>query len=430
MADGQIISTIAGDSSSMYNGDGIAGTMASLYNPSGVVVDGTGNIYIADGSHNRIRKINTNGIIITICGTGIAGYNGDGISATNAEINYPSRIALDKNGNIYVCDDHNFRIRMVDTSGIIYTIAGTGISGYNGDNIASTLAQITGSDGIAVDDNGNVYIGDISNHRIRKISPAIGGIITTIAGTGTIGYSGDGGPATLAQLYQPFGIALDKIGNLYEAEYGNYCVRKINTAGIISTIAGNGTRGSSGDGLAATLGQFDWPSGISVDGFGNIYIADVSNNKIRKVDNSGIITTIAGNGSGGFSGDGGLAIDAELASPDDVYPDKNGNLYIADWGNNRIRYIRNTVFVNLIKFTEPSISIYPNPTKGIFYVKLLSGINAIVPISIKDVLGNEVLEVDLFTNQISTIKIDVPAGVYFLSATYFGERWYDKIIVN
>ena len=415
-AHAQIITTIAG-SDSISLGDGGPATACELYNPSDVAIDTAGNIYIADGSNNRIRKVNTSGIITTIAGTGTAGYNGDGIAATLAELSYPSSIALDGSGNIYICDDHNFRIRMINTSGIITTIAGTGTSGYNGDNIAATSAQITSSAGIAVDGSGNVYISDIGNNRIRKISPVTGGIITTISGTGIAGYSGNGGPATAGEIYHPIAITTDGLGNVYFTEYGNNCVRKINAVGILSTIAGNGTGGYSGDSFAATMAQLDFPTGVKVDNLGNVYISDANNNRIREVNTSDIITTIAGTGIAGFSGDGGPAILAEFISPGGIAVNGQGNVYIADWGNNRIRYIRNTVSIKSIINDSVSFKVYPNPApNGQFTISISSNTNEKVNIIITDLLGEKIKNFIATTNKPMVVQLDVPTGIYILSA--------------
>ena len=221
---------------------------------------------------------------------------------------------------------------MNSTTGIITTIAGNGIAGYSGDGGLATNAELNNPYGVAVDSNGNIYIADTNNNRIRKVNSTTG-IITTIAGNGTAGYSGDGGLATNAELYYPYGVAVDSNGNIYIADTYNNRIRKVNsTTGIITTIAGNGTAGYSGDGGPATNAQLNYPYGVAVDSSGNIYIADTDNNRIRKVNSTtGIITTIAGNGNPGYSGDGGPATNAELYDPSGVAVDSNGNIYIADY---------------------------------------------------------------------------------------------------
>jgi len=429
LAHAQIITTVAGDSTQGYNGDNIPAVNAELYYPTDVAIDAYKNVYIADGKNNRIRKINSSGIITTIAGTGVAGYNGDDIAATLAEINYPSALTLDASGNIYFCDDHNFRIRMINTSGVITTIAGTGTSGYNGDNILATSAQITTSGGIAVDVDGHIYIGDNDNNRIRQISSAIRGTITTIAGTGSPGHSGDGSPATNAELNNPTGVAIDGIGNIYIAEFGNKCIRKINVTGIISTIAGTGTSGFSGDNGPATIAELSWPNGLKVDASGNIFFADVYNNRIRKIDNSGIITTIAGTGAGSFSGDGGLAILADLNGVEGLGIDNTNNIYIADWGNDRIRFVKSTVSVKNQNLVDDNISIYPNPSNGIFTADIMSTANETATIVVTNILGQRIKEITTLTNQLLAITIDVPSGIYFLTAITNNNAVSKKILL-
>ncbi|NCX95569.1 MAG: hypothetical protein EBX41_04010, partial [Chitinophagia bacterium] len=296
----QIITTIAGNGSGGYSGDGGAATAASLNEPKGVAVDASANVYIADCFNNRIRKVNTSGIISTIAGNGSAGYSGDGGAATAASLSLPKGVAVDASGNVYFPDQNNNRIRKVNTSGVISTIAGNGSLGYSGDGGAATAASLSGPYGVAVDASGNVYIADCFNNRIRKVNTS--GVISTIAGngyhdsTGRGGYGGDGGAATAASLNYPIGVAVDASGNVYIADYNNKRIRKVNTSGIISTIAGNGSPGYSGDGGAATAASFNYSEGVAVDASGNVYIADSYDNRIRKVTMCAtpIIAPIAG----------------------------------------------------------------------------------------------------------------------------------------
>jgi sugar lactone lactonase YvrE len=302
-----IISTVAGNGTAGYNGDGIAATSAELNRPILAAVDSAGNTYIADNGNGRIRKVSAGtGLISTVAGTGITGYNGDGIAATSAELNGVNSIAVDGAGNIYIADYWNERLRKVSAStGQISTVAGNGTAGYNGDGIAATNAEFSGLDGIAVDSAGNIFVADYSNNRIRKVSASTG-LISTVAGTGVGGFNGDGITAISAELNSPFGVALDSSGNIYISDLGNERIRKVSVStGLISTVAGIGTPGYNGDGIAATSAEFYFPSGIAVDSAGNIYIADYVNQRIRKVDAStGLISTMAGNGdvNGGTGG--------------------------------------------------------------------------------------------------------------------------------
>jgi hypothetical protein len=330
-----IITTSAGNGTYGYSGDTAAATSAELANPYGVAVDGAGNLYIADNANNRIRKVTPGGTITNVAGTGTAGYNGDNIPATSASLAYPGGVAVDGAGNLYIADYGNNRIRKVTLGGTITTVAGTGTAGYNGDNIAATSAEVSPS-GVAVDGAGNLYIADMGNNRIRKVTP--GGTITTVAGTGTSGYNGDNIAATSAEV-NPYGVAVDGAGNFYIADYGNSRIRKVTPGGIITTVAGTGTPGYSGDNGAATSAELDGPYGVAVDGTGNLYIADVGNNVIRKVTPGGTITSVAGNGTPGYSGDGGSSTSASLYHPYSVAVDGSGNFYIGDWANNVIRKV-------------------------------------------------------------------------------------------
>ena len=336
----QIITTICGTGGAGYSGDGGAATSATLNQTVGVALDGSGNIYITDYGNNVVRKVTAaTGIISTVAGNGIGGYSGDGAAATSARLNGPEVLAVDASGNLFINDANNSCIRKVTiATGIITTIAGTGGAGYNGDGIAATAAQLNYPQGVGIDASGNIYIADQSNYRIRKVNAATG-LISTIAGTGAGGYSGDGGAATAATLNQPAAVDVDVSGNVYIADYGNNVIRKVTVAtGIITTVAGT-SGGYSGDGGAATSAQLNQPYGINVYGSGDMLIADYANNVIRRVlASTGIISTVAGNGAAGYSGDGGLATSANLRNPLQVawY---SGDIYIADWLNNVIRKV-------------------------------------------------------------------------------------------
>jgi sugar lactone lactonase YvrE len=331
-----IITTIAGNGSGGFSGDGGPAREAELSLAQDTAVDAAGNLYISDLGNYRVRKVDINGIITTIAGNGTLGYSGDGGPATSAELG-PAGIALDAAGNLYLTSESNSRIRKVDINGIITTVAGNGTRGFSGDGGPATSAELSGPYGVALDSVGNLYFSDIFNYRIRKVD--LNGIITTVAGNGTNGFSGDGGPATSARLTLPIGVELDAAGNLYFADRDNQRIRKVDIHGIITTIAGNGREGYSGDGGPATSAELGLPYGIALDAAGNLYIGDQGNQRIRKVDIHGIITTVAGNGIGGFSGDGGPATSAMFVFPLGVTVDAAGNLYIGDQYNNRIRKV-------------------------------------------------------------------------------------------
>ncbi|MGH3924205.1 MAG: NHL repeat-containing protein, partial [Pseudonocardiaceae bacterium] len=343
-ADGRI-STVAGSGIRGFSGDGGLAATAQLAQPRGIAVDRDGSIYLGDQGSNRARKIDPNGVISTFAGAG-PGYPGDGGPATQATLRFPKFVHVDQLGRLYIADSSNHRIRRVDQNGDITTIAGNGSGGFSGDGGQAVAAQLNQPHGLALDASGNVYIADTLNHRVRKVTPE--GKITTIAGIGRGEFSGDNGPATAADLRFPTGLAVSSDGSLYIAEGGNDRIRRIAPSGLITTVAGNGTRGFFGDGGPAAQAQLFAPGHIHLDPQGNLYIADRGNNRIRQVDPSGVITTVAGNGAEGFSGDGGPARDAQLDFPWAVVGDGAGNLYIADTHNGRIRKIDSTGTITTI----------------------------------------------------------------------------------
>lgn len=338
-----IITTIAGIG--RFSGDGQAATSATLYQPLGVVKDNNGNIYIADSANQRIRKVATNGNISTYAGNGNQGFAGDGGQAINAEFRYPSDLAVDSAGNLYISDTFNDRIRKIALDGTIATVAGGSVTGELGDGGSATNASLDRPIGIALDNNGNLYIADSYHARIRKVSTD--GIITSVAGNGDSGYSGDGGPAIDAALNYPKDVSVDGSGAILIADAANNRVRKVGSDGIIATIVGNGTEGYSGDGGAATNAEITGPESIAVDTNGALYISDAYNGVVRGVTPEGVITTVAGNGNFGFSGDGGDPADAVLYEPSALAVDEDGDIYIADKSNNRIRRVNfDAIFIN------------------------------------------------------------------------------------
>jgi hypothetical protein len=361
----QIISTIAGNGTAGFSGDGASAILAKLDHPHAVAVDAAGNVYIADKNNNRIRKVSTAGDITTIAGLTAAGYSGDGLAATLAQLNNPNGVAVDATGNIYICDGDNSCIRKINTLGIISTVAGNGTAGYGGDGGPATAAVLNLPSGIALDAAGNLYIDDNNNYRIRKITS---GTITTVAGTGTLGYTGDGTPATAADIPFSYGVAVDGSGNLFISFYDYSRIRKVNTLGYISTFAGDGTPGFVGDGGPATAAEFDGPWGIAADATGNVFISDQNNNRVRKINTSGNIATVAGSGSSIFSGDGGPATAAGINSPIGVAVDGSGNIFIVDYLNERIRRVGATIVDHAPFFTGghfQSLTLCENSTASI-----------------------------------------------------------------
>jgi sugar lactone lactonase YvrE len=351
-----IISTFAGNGTAGYSADGVAATSSELNSPYGIALDAGGNLYIADATNNRVRKVSaTTGIITTVAGNGTQGFAGDGSAATSSEMYAPTAVAVDANGNLYIVDRDNSRVREVlAATGIISTFAGGGSSPSTcsgstdsvGDGCAATSANIDYPYGVALDTSGNLYIPGSNSQRVRKVTA---GIITTVAGNGIGGYAPavpDGVLATASLLTAPNGAAVDASGNLYIADTTHHRIRKVTVAtGVITTVAGSGVQcalvnGACGDGSAATSAQLNGPKGVAVDGGGNLYIADTSDNRIRKVTlATGVITTVAGTGVAGFLGDNGQAINAKIDAPYGVAVDASGNLYIADTSNQRIRLV-------------------------------------------------------------------------------------------
>ena len=355
-SNGQTITTYAGNGTYGFSGDGGSAISAQIRYVWFIAIDSTGNTYFTDYFDHRARKVNTSGTISTLAGNGLTGSTGDGGLAISAEFIGVSGTCVDKAGNIYIGDINNSKIRKINSAGLINTFAGNGSTGFSGDGGPASGALLNSPYGLAIDDTGNIFVSDELNYRVRKITPA--GIISTVAGNGTGGYSGDGGSATAAQI-TPTGIAVDHAGNVFIAT--NNRIRKISSAGIITTVAGNGIAGYSGDGGSATAAKLNQPVGIATDGLGNLYISDQYNYRIRKVNTSGIITTIAGNGTAGFMGDGGPATAAEINQPLGLCLDPSANIYFSDYANHKIRKINyNNHIPAFINWPADSASVCEN----------------------------------------------------------------------
>ncbi len=425
----QIITTVAGNGYGAgngqggYSGDGGQATAAEMQEPMGVAFDAAGNYYIS-GNLSIIRKVNTAGIISTFAGSYSGGtYSGDGGQASVAELNNPIGLAVDASDNLYITDQGNDLIRkIVLSTGIITTVAGDttglspflpGVGSYGGDGGQATNAKLNNPTAIAFDVAGNLYIADAGNNLIRKVNTT--GIITTVAGDTNgvtsmscggpcnTGYSGDGGIATAAKLNNPYAVACDAAGNLYISDQGNNRIRMVNTAGIITTIAGNGTGGFSGDGGQATAAEINQPYGISFDAGGNLYFSDYYTNRIRKINTSGIITTVAGNGAFGYTGDGGQATAATLNNPVAVAFDASGNLYIADAYNNVIREVSYAYAVpipNICMVTTDSISSYSYNTIH-WDNTLYSNVDSFI-VYRKDAISSNYLRIGAVSNSLSS----------------------------
>ena len=429
----QVIITFAGTAGvSGFSGDGGSAGGAEFYDVYGIAVDKKGNVYIADYNNKRIRKINADGIISTFAGNGGYGaISGDGGPATAAVIDFPTSVAVDGVGNVYISE--SITMRKVDTMGIISTFAGSGAVGYSGDGGPATDAALYGiMSCVTVDCKGNVYFQD--GYRIRKVNTS--GIISTVAGNGTsMFFGGDGGPATDAELGYTSGIAVDSIGNMYISNYVYCNVRKVDTSGIINIFAGPATtatlpNGFAGDGGPATMARLNTPMGLAVDREGNLYISDDDNSKIREVNTSGIINTIAGVNAYGYSGDGGPATDARLNYPQGVAVDSGGNVYIADYGNSVIRkvIIDGVAAVNSIPKSANALNIFPNPIPpgGLLHINEVQYLSGYQLLSI---VGTVVQNGSLLPGNNNISVQPLPPDVYILQVTNSdGQKTTSKII--
>jgi sugar lactone lactonase YvrE len=333
------MSTVAGNGGSRYLGDGSPALLAQLNQPYGIAVDSAGNVYFSEYGNSRVRKITPDGGITTVAGNGTYGSSGDGGQATKAQLASPAGLALDTAGNLYIADADSSCVRRVSSDGVIVTVAGNGTYGSSGDGGQATNASLRTPYGVTVDASGNLYIADALANRVRRVTPD--GIIATIAGNGALGFTGDGNQATKARLRLPFAVAVDASGTLYIADTGNNRIRQVISNGVITTIAGNGIAGYGGDGGLAKNAQVVGPTALAADANGNLYIGGISANRLRQIA-GGSISTIGGAGVLGYSGDGGDALAAQVNGLGGVAVDAGGNIYLADTGNDAVRVMRVT----------------------------------------------------------------------------------------
>lgn len=356
---GGTIEIVAGAGPWGFSGDGGSATDARLWAVRGLALDSKGNLFVADTWNQRVRKVSPAGIITTVAGSGPVGpgagrFSGDGGPATQAALNWPQGVAVDSAGNLFVAEWRNHRVRRVSPDGKIATVAGTGKQGFSGDGGPATAAALSGPSGLAVDRGGNLYIADFHNGRVRKVSA--NGMIATVAGGGTAD-PGDGGPATAAVLPTPAGLAVDRTGNLFVTSPSSHRVRKVSPNGTITTVAGSSPGGGraggfSGDGGPATKAQLNSPDAVAVDRVGNLYISDNGNHRVRKVSPDGTITTVAGGGTRGLVD--GIAATAATLDPFGVVVDPEGNLLVAD-NSNRILKVMGVAAVGLLAEPETPI---------------------------------------------------------------------------
>ena len=336
----QNIYTYAGTGFSGFNGNGEQATAALLAYPTDIAFDASGNSYIADNQNQVIRKVSATGIISTFAGGGFS-YPSNGVAATSVILYSPTSVKVDNAGNVYVVDQEFAQVFKINSSGILTIFAGNGTTGFSGDGGPAVSATFYYPRGLAVDATGDVYVSDVENNRVRMINTS--GIISTVAGNGSFGMPVSGVPATNAPLGYPVAIAIDGSGNLYIAESENGMVQKVNPAGIIWNFAGTGFTSFSGDGGPATAASLYSPEGLGVDLGGNVYISDMENSRVRVVNHNGIINTVAGNGIPTYAGDGGLAINASLAEPMGIGFDNIGNCYVVDNSSSNVRMFQSVI---------------------------------------------------------------------------------------
>jgi len=424
---GQVIYTVAGGDTAGYSGDGGPAVNAKLSIPHGVILDKKGNLYVCEIGNACIRKLSPayNGTVSTLAGSGGCGYWGDSGLAIKADLCGAYDVAIDTKDNIYIADAGNNRIRKVDVNGIITTVAGNGTAGYNGDSIPAITAELNAPTGVAVDSQGNIYIADWQNYRIRKVDTA--GIITTIAVTGYAGLSADSSLADTSMLRAPFCIRLDKSRNIYFGD--SVWVKKINTAGYLTTIAGNGTEIYNGDSGIATKIALS-VAALDIDSSNNIYISDGWAERIRKINTSGIIITVAGGGTTWNLGDGGNPLKARLDVPQGVAVNNEGDVFIGDTGHNRVRLVTSHLSVSEVNDNEDMLVMYPNPCQGQFSLRLSTKLKQAAEMNISGVDGKIVYHAQFQTNETAPIITGLPAGFYIISISTEFKHFNNKLVVQ
>jgi hypothetical protein len=419
---GQVIVTVAGNGMGGYSGDGGPATNATMNQANDLAFDKDGNFYFSDDGVPRIRKVTPAGIITTVAGNGSSGYCCDGYPATLAQLKGGGGIAVDKWNNIYYADGSDHRVRKITVDGIIHTIAGTGVAGYNGDGIPATDAQLNIPEGIAVDDTGNVYIGDRLNYRIRKINTS--GIITTIAGKGVAAFTPDGALADTSAIIGVSCLIVDNQGNVFLPD--NNRIRKIvNGTGVLTTVAGNGTSGYSGDGGSATFASISTIK-FTVDSVGNLYLSEGAPERIRKVSTDGTITTIAGTGAAGLENDGAPVLLARLHTPCGIAFRPAGELHYVDKSSARIRKITpKWDAASDMQLSGDALQLFPNPARDI--VTITSRVQ--LTYTLTDVTGSVVTNGTIATGTQSIPVGYLPSGIYFITTTSpQGIRRVQKIV--
>ncbi|MBI3693435.1 MAG: hypothetical protein HY238_01150 [Acidobacteria bacterium] len=472
---GGVIRTVAGTGTSGFSGDGGPGDRALLNLPLGsqfeefghIAVDASGNLFIADKGNHRIRKLDANGVITTVAGTGVPGFSGDGGPATRAQINSPTGITVDRAGNVYFTDQENDRVRKIDASGIISTVAGNGTLGFSGDGGPATRASLGEPSAVAVDAVGNLYIADYLNDRVRRVA-AQTGVITTVAGNGSHGDDDpgmDGVPATSIRLGFPSAVLVDAAGNLFIADHHSSAIRVVNLqTGLIRRVAGTARHAGGiplGDGGPAAEAVLDWPVGMALDAAGNLYFADMHNDVIRRVSSpltpGAVINTAVGRAGHGFSGDGGPASEALLDYPTGVAIDSNANLFIADWHNQRVRKatpgasaqgpeIFQGGLVNGASFAPAPARVAPGSLVSIFGQSLaaVQAVATVAPLpttlpetggtSVRVIAGPSTFQMPLFfvsSGQINAqLPVEVPAGGPATVVVKVGEQESAPLTIN